>query len=146
MSEVFTHEYHVRWSDLDPNMHMRHTAYADMCAATRFAFLDSLGFTSKKFAEIKTGPIIFKEEINYLSEVRGGDKVRVNVRISALSKKGHKWKMFHEMFRVSDGKMAATLEISGAWFSLTDRKVVLPPQDLHATVEKLPKTDDFQEI
>lgn len=42
MNEVFEQEYHVRWSDLDPNMHMRHTAYADLCATTRFSYLESL--------------------------------------------------------------------------------------------------------
>lgn len=49
MSEVYFLEFHVRWSDLDPNMHLRHTAYNDMCAATRFSYLESLGFTMAKF-------------------------------------------------------------------------------------------------
>lgn len=144
MSEVFEQEFHVRWSDLDPNMHMRHTAYADLCAATRFSYLNSLGFTMKKFAEIKIGPIIFNENLNYISEVLPGDKVRVDVRMSGISKAGHKWKMHQDIFRVSDGKLAATLDITGAWFDIRERKVSKPPELLFEKVESIPKTEDFQ--
>ena len=139
MSEVFEQEFHVRWSDLDPNMHMRHTAYGDLCAATRFSFLNSLGFTMKKFSELKIGPIIFNENLNYLSEVLPGDKVRVNVRMSGISEIGHKWQMHQEIFRVSDGKLAATLDIKGAWFNIVERKVSIPPEDLFKKVEAIQK-------
>ena len=142
--EAFKQEFHVRWSDLDPNMHMRHTAYADLCAATRFNFLNSLGFTMKKFAEIKIGPIIFNENINYLAEVLPGDKVTVNVRMAGVSKDGRKWEMFHEIFRNTDNKLAATLSIKGAWFDIAKRKVTFPPADLEKTIDSLPKTDDFK--
>ena len=144
MSEVFEQEFHIRWSDLDPNMHMRHTAYGDLGAATRFAYLNSLGFTMKKFAELKIGPIIFTENLSYMAEVLPGDRVKVNVRISGLSKAGHKWKMHQEFFRVSDGKLAATLDITGAWFDVVQRKVSKPPEILHEKMEALPKTDGFE--
>ena len=32
---IFTHTVEVRWSDLDANQHMRHSAYADLCVASR---------------------------------------------------------------------------------------------------------------
>lgn len=146
MSDIYKQEFHVRWSDLDPNLHMRHTAYADMGAATRFTFLDSIGFTMEKFSELRVGPIIFTENVSYLSEVRPGDKVIVTVQISGLSEDGRKWQMFHQFFRKSDNKRAATISISGAWFDLLKRKVCLPPEVLRATMEKVPKTEDFKII
>ena len=146
MSKIFEREFHVRWSDLDPNFHMRHSAYADLCAATRFDYLGSLGFTMEKFNELRMGPIIFNESLNYFKEVRSGDQVRVNVQISGLSKDGRKWKMHQEMFRASDDQLVATLDISGAWFNLVTRKVAEPPALLRDQVETVPRTADFKEI
>jgi len=146
VSEVFSQEFHVRWSDLDPNIHMRHTAYLDLCAATRFSYLESMGFTMEKFAELKVGPVIFNENITYMNEVRPGDKVRVTLKVKGLSKDGRKWKMFHELYRVSDGKPAATLEILGAWFHIGDRKLRQPPELLQSNIDSIPKTEDFEEL
>lgn len=144
MSEVFSQIFHVRWSDLDPNLHMRHTSYLDLCAATRFSYLEHLGFNMQKFAELKVGPVIFSEHIKYLSEVRAGEKVRVNVRIAGLSEDGLKWKMHQEIFKESDGKLAATLEIAGAWFDVVKRKLQVPPDILKSKMNQLPKTEDFE--
>ena len=144
--DVFEQEFSVRWSDLDPNFHMRHSAYTDLCAATRFSYLESLGMTHQKFAEMKIGPILFNENMSYFNEVRPNDKVIVNVKISGQSKDGRKWKMRHEIKRKSDGKLAAQLEVSGAWFDVVNRKVTTAPATLLEKVESLPRTEDFQEL
>lgn len=144
MSEVYSQTFHVRWSDLDPNQHMRHSAYLDLCAATRFSYLESLGFDRHEFAKSKMGPILFSEHIQYRTEVLAGEKVRVNIHISAMSEDGRKWQMRHEMFRESDGKLAAILDISGAWFSLVERKIQPPPEKLKSVIENFPKTEDFK--
>ncbi|MCJ8275576.1 MAG: thioesterase family protein [Bdellovibrionales bacterium] len=138
--------FEIRWADLDPNFHLRHTAYGDMCAATRFQYLASLGFTIERFAEIKVGPVIFKETISYLKEVRPNDRVRVNCQICGLSEDGRKWKMFHEIFRESDGEMSATLEIDGAWLDIVKRKIAPPPEDLKQKMNAQPRPDNFAVI
>jgi acyl-CoA thioester hydrolase len=144
MSDVFKQEFYVRWADLDPNFHVRHTVYADLCATTRFKYLDSIGFTAGKFAQLKVGPILFSENINYLSEVRAGDQIVVNVQVSGLSQDGRKWKMHHELFKKSDGKLAATIEITGAWFDLVNRKVTVPPSELLDKMQEVPRSKDFK--
>lgn len=144
--EVFEKTFEIRWADLDPNFHLRHSAYADLCAATRFQYLASIGFTMERFAKIKIGPIIFKETTCYLKEVLPNERVRVNCRVAGLSEDGRKWKMFQELFRSSDDKLAATLEIEGAWFDITQRKVVPPPGDLKETMSSLPRTDNFIDL
>ncbi len=144
MNEVFWQKFHVRWSDLDPNLHMRHTAYLDLCAAARFSYLESLGFDMAKFAELKVGPILFSEHINYMSEVHAGEKLNVNVKIAGLSEDGRKWKMHQEIVKESDGKMAASLDVMGAWFSVVNRKLQKPPELLQSKMDQLPRTDDFK--
>lgn len=146
MPEAYFQDFHVRWSDLDPNMHMRHTAYGDMCAATRFSFLDSLGFTMKEFAKLQVGPVIFNENLQYLKEVRAGETVRVDVRVSGLSEDSRKWKMRHQVIRLSDNKVSAIVEVQGAWLSLTTRKITPAPEVLQSAMGKLVRTDDFEVI
>ena len=139
----FERSYSLRWSDLDPNLHVRHTSYADLCASVRFDYLESQGFGLAKMATIGVGPVIFKETMSYLSEVLPGDSVTVNFKIAGLSQEGHKWRIFHEVRRESDAKVAATLIVEGAWMNLRERKVSPPPKDLRDLIEALQRTEDF---
>ncbi len=143
MSSIFEKQFAMRWSDLDPNNHMRHSVYADLCAATRLYYLESIGYSMKKFGQLQLGPILFEENLRYLKEVMANDSLRVNVMIAGHSADGRKWKIRHVLTRVSDGKTSAIVDVTGAWFSLKDRKVTAPPQDLQITMESLPKTEDF---
>ncbi|MCP4204821.1 MAG: acyl-CoA thioesterase [bacterium] len=59
----FAQTFHVRWADLDPNRHMRNTAYLDYATEVRFAYLAENGFPQARFAEDNFGPVIFREEI-----------------------------------------------------------------------------------
>ena len=69
----------VRWAELDPNGHMRHSAYADFAADLRVNWLASLGYTVPKFAELRLGPILFREETKFMKELHGGETIRVKV-------------------------------------------------------------------
>ncbi|MEJ7660541.1 MAG: acyl-CoA thioesterase [Hymenobacter sp.] len=57
----YSQTYSVRWAELDPNGHMRHSAYADFAADLRVNWLASLGYNVPKFAELRLGPILFRE-------------------------------------------------------------------------------------
>lgn len=52
----------LRWSDLDPNFHLRHSAYYDFGAYCRISFLHEHGVTAKVMHENKIGPVLFREE------------------------------------------------------------------------------------
>lgn len=144
MSAIFSHEFSVRWSDLDPNWHMRHTSYADMCAATRFYFLEQKGFGFQKLQQIMMGPVLFSENIRYLKEIKPNDRVIVQLQIAGYTQDGRKWRMFHEILRAHDGQKVAELEINGAWFDIKERKVKAPPNELMKAIEDLPKSQNFQ--
>ena len=147
MSEnIFSEEFQVRWSDLDPNQHLRHSAYADLCAATRLSYLHSLGFNQARFAKLKIGPILFNENLQYKKEVVANERVKVNVMIAGVSKDGRKWKIRHHITRVSDQELCAVVDVSGAWFDVALRRVATPPRELLEVITDLPRTSDFQEI
>ena len=40
--------FDVRWADLDPNQHVRHTAYADYGTHVRMSWLASAGFDAAR--------------------------------------------------------------------------------------------------
>jgi acyl-CoA thioester hydrolase len=121
--------YTVRWAELDPNGHMRHSAYADFAADQRVHWLASLGFDVKKFAELRLGPILFREETKYLKEISGGEAIRVEGRVTAGAPDGSRWTIEHTIYK-ADGRLAATVTVDGAWLDLDRRKLTVPPAEL----------------
>jgi acyl-CoA thioester hydrolase len=44
---TFIKEIHIRWADLDPNFHVRHSAYYDFGAQHRVEILEQLGMSMR---------------------------------------------------------------------------------------------------
>lgn len=121
--------YTVRWAELDPNGHMRHSAYADFAADQRVHWLASLGYTVQKFAELRVGPILFREETKFLKELHGGESIRVEGVVTAATPDGARWTILHTIYK-ADGRVAATVTVDGAWLDLDRRKLTTPPAEL----------------
>ena len=75
----FSTEVQVRWSDLDPNFHLRHSVYYDWGAYCRVSFLNELGLTDKVMQDLLIGPILLREECVFRKEVRLNDKVTIDL-------------------------------------------------------------------
>ena len=71
----------VRWSDLDPNFHVRHSVYYDWGAFCRIEFLNQHGLTNKVMQDLGFGPILFREECVFRKEIRSGDEIFINLQI-----------------------------------------------------------------
>lgn len=138
----YVKSYDVRWADLDVNFHMRHTAFNDYCAQVRLNFLQDRGVTLEVMRELGIGPVLFSEYTDFKSEVRPGDTIKVNLKVAAMTTDGRKWKMRHEVIR-GDGKLAAVINVAGAWFDTTKRAVVAPPLMMQQMFLDLHKTEDF---
>ncbi|WP_375417490.1 acyl-CoA thioesterase [uncultured Hymenobacter sp.] len=128
--------YPVRWAEMDPNGHMRHSAYADFAADQRVTLLGRAGFDLKRFAELRLGPILFREETKFLKEVRLGEAIRVDARLVSLSDDGGRWTILHTLYK-ADGRTAATVTVEGAWLDLDQRKLCLPPPELAAALRAM---------
>ena len=59
---AFIQEVQIRWSDLDPNIHLRHSVYYDWGAFCRIAFLTDRGLSTEVMNQLQIGPILFREE------------------------------------------------------------------------------------
>ena len=59
----------IRWSDLDPNYHLRHSVYYDFGAYCRICFLIENGITDELMKQYEVGPVLFREECLFKREI-----------------------------------------------------------------------------
>lgn len=144
MSTPYLQDITVRWADLDPNGHVRHSVYYDYGAQVRIAYLDSKGLNIKKMFEFQIGPVLFREEARFLKELRFGDKLKMDFQVAGLHETGKRWRIRHHILRGDE--LCATVEMDGAWLSLRERRVVEPPDMLAAAFNELPRTEDFETL
>ncbi len=130
--------YRTRWADMDPNGHMRHSAYADYAADQRIILLAAWGYDIKEFARLRLGPILFREETVFRKEVHIGEEIRVDSRLLSVNEDGTRWSILHTIYK-ADGRLAATVTVDGAWLDLEKRKLTTPPAALTAAFRALPR-------
>lgn len=135
----------TKWSDFDPNRHMRHTAYNDYAAEVRVRFFKSQGVSIEDFAQENLGPILFKEETSFFKEIHLGEDITVNLTLKAISKNVERWKLQHQIFN-KNGKLAAEVMVYGAWIDLQKRKLAVPSEKFHQLFSTLEKTNDYEDI
>ncbi len=144
MSEA-KYKYRVRWADLDPNGHMRHTAYNDYCAQTRLMYFEDIGVPFQKLLHMNIGPILFREDTRFFKEIRMNEEFEVGFTISKLRKDGSKWSFRHNIY-TSEGDLSAKIDVDGAWLDLKLRKTALPPKELSDILIDCHKSEDFEWI
>mgnify|MGYP000262175236 CR=1 FL=1 len=137
--------FNTKWSDFDPNRHMRHTAYNDYAAEVRVRFFQEHGLSINEFAKLNIGPILFKEETSFLKEIHIGENIEVHMELEGVSKGIGRWR-FNDLMFNQEGKLAAEIKVYGAWIDLYKRKLTAPPTEFVKIFEDLPKTDNCKEI
>lgn len=132
----------IRWSDVDPNFHVRHSAYYDFGAYCRVCFLTEHGITPAVMVQNHIGPILFREECVFKREIRFGDEITINFKLEKVSADYSKWTMKHEIWKNGD-TLAAILTVDGAWMDTQLRKITAPPEAFKEGFETIPKTENF---
>ena len=138
MNITFTAKFEVKWSDVDPNLHMRHTVYLDYADQTRIKFFNENGLPFNKLMRMGIGPILFGTETRFLKEVLLSEMVRIDCELVDIAPDGRKWVMKHRMYK-ENGEIAAEMIYRGAWFDLKVRKVAAPPKEVFELMNSLNK-------
>ncbi|KAA9339931.1 thioesterase [Hymenobacter busanensis] len=141
----YTKQYPIRWADLDPNGHMRHSAYYDYAAQHRLDYLHDHGFPLGKFAQLAIGPILFREEARFLKEISPNETISVAAELAGLSEDGSRWRIVHTLYK-ADGREAAVVTVDGAWLDLRLRKLATPPTELAEALSTLERHSTFAPI
>lgn len=139
----YTKQLSLRWSDLDPNFHVRHSAYYDFGAQHRIEILESLGLTMKVLQMNHFGPILFREECVFRKEIKLSDVVIIYTKISKMKPDASRWTIVHE-FKNPEGQLYAIITVDGAWMDTQLRKIANPtPEIAVEALTNFPKTEDF---
>jgi acyl-CoA thioester hydrolase len=142
----FSKQLSFRWSDLDPNFHVRHSAYYDFGAQHRIEILESLGLTMKVLQINTFGPILFREECVFRKEIALSDTIFIHTKISKMRPDASRWSIVHE-FKNEEDKLCATITVDGAWMDTKLRKIANPtPAIAMEAMTSIPKTVDFIEL
>ena len=141
----YTVKFATKWSDFDPNRHMRHTAYNEYAAEVRIRYFADQNFSIDEFTKHNIGPILFTEETSFRKEIHLGEDITVNLKVTALSKNNERWKLEHEVFNEA-GKLSAVIKVYGAWIDLEKRKLTTPPKEAKNLFEKAKSKESFEII
>jgi acyl-CoA thioester hydrolase len=139
----FSRSIQLRWSDLDPNFHIRHSVYYDWGAFVRIEFLNEFGLTYNVMQELKFGPILFREECVFRREIRSGDEIRMNLKLIRSKKDFSRWSIQHQITK-TDGSLCAVITVDGAWMDVVKRKLSSPPEKVHEVFGKMQKGEEFE--
>ncbi|MBS1626356.1 MAG: thioesterase family protein [Bacteroidetes bacterium] len=132
----------IRWSDLDPNFHLRHSVYYDWGAFIRMSVFNEIKITPAIMLQHNIGVIIFREECVFKKEIIWGDDITVNLKLLQSEKNFRKWTIQHEVFK-NETTLCAIITLDGAWIDIEKRKLTIPPDFFVEELNKIPKADNF---
>lgn len=145
MTEAFQVAIHARWPDMDQNGHMRTTAYLEVAEDCRMQYFASEGFDMATFAELRIGPVVRRDVLEYTAELRLLQPATIELRIAAMSADGARFRM-RNTIRREDGRVAATVTSDVGWLDLEQRRLTAPPESLRVLLERMARTDDYEEL
>lgn len=137
----FRRKLHLRWSDLDPINHVRHSVYYDFAAQLRTELFLERDITIQDMSRQNFGPILFEEKATFRRELRYGDNLEMTAALQSLRRDFGRFAFLHEIWR--EDMRCATVEIYGAWINLKERKLTTPPADFIEKLGDLPKAPNF---
>lgn len=140
MNNKYTTEFEVKWADVDPNLHLRHTVYLDFGDQTRIRYFNEHGLSFNKLLHLGIGPILFGTQTDFKREVVLSEKITIDLELVETSEDGRKWKMKHLVFK-ENGELAAEMIYRGAWLNIKERKVVAPPAEVVTVINAI---NDFK--
>lgn len=140
--EKYIQDIQVRWSDLDPNVHLRHSVYYDWGALCRVSFFQDNLLTGDVMQGLKIGPILFREECVFRKEIRMGDKVTITLELLSAKKDFSRWSIRHAI-KKNEEILSAIITVDGAWLDVVKRKLAVPPEEVHHLFINMPKAAEF---
>ena len=135
----------VRWSDIDQNRHLRHSAYYDYGATARISCFSQHGLTNQKLEELHIGLILFREEAIFKRVIKFEDRITIDMVVTKATADFSRWSIRHHLYK-EDNILAAILNMDGAWIDISKRKLAIPSDFIQKIFADFPKANDFQEI
>lgn len=132
-----------RWADLDPNRHVRNSAYPEVFVEIRMQLFKEAGFTMRTLGEMQIGPVVLQEHTYYLKEVLGDHEVYIDIQLNGMTEDQRYWKFAQHLYN-HNGVLCTYHEFVFAVMDLKERQIILPPEGMLHTFLELPRTDHFE--
>jgi acyl-CoA thioester hydrolase len=139
----FAIDIQLRWSDLDPNFHLRHSVYYDWGALSRIEFLNKYDLNSNTMQRLHIGPILFREECVFKREIRQGDKIAIDLSLIKSRTDFSRWSIQH-IIKKNEDTVSAIITVDGAWMNTVERKLIVPPAEVEKAFIEMPRAENFQ--
>jgi len=140
--QAYERKVELRWADLDPNFHLRHSVYYDFGAFIRIEFLYENGLSQEGLTQYHFGPILFREECVFRKELKMGDSITINLELLKAKEDFSRWSIVHQLKK--DGQLAAVLTVDGAWIDTRLRKLTGLPLGFRHVFEQMPRSENFE--
>jgi len=138
--KVFEKTYQVKWSDVDPNKHLRGSAYLDFTDHTRVAFMEANGMPVDLLVERNVGFVITSTNLQFKREILMNEVIRVDYQIDYFSDDYRKYGATHHIYK-ENGKLACEVKIEGFWINLKSRRVATPPAEIIRLIKETEKNN-----
>ena len=132
-----------RWSDLDPNRHVRNSAYTDAFVEMRMTMFKKAGYTIDTLGKLQLGPVALNEHTYYLKEILGAQTVSVDICLAGHSEDQRYWRFAQHMYN-EEGVLCAYHEFAFGVMDLVKRKIVTPPKEMLEAFFHLTRTEQFE--
>jgi len=139
---IYRKKMDIRWADLDPNFHMRHSNYYDLGAQMRISVFSEMGITPEAMRLLHIGPILLREECVFRREILMGDFIEIDIHLTKARHDGSRWTMQHHLYKNGD-QLSATITIDGAWMNTEKRKLAPIPEEFKTMFMEIPRSKDF---
>lgn len=136
--KVFEKKYKVKWSDVDPNRHLRGSAYLDFTDHTRVDFMESNGMTIDMLTKLNCGFVITNTNLQFKREILMNEVISVDYCIDYFSDDYRKYAATHQIFK-ENGKLACVVKVEGFWIDLKTRRIAIPPEEVIKLIKEAEK-------
>ncbi|MFC7048640.1 acyl-CoA thioesterase [Emcibacter nanhaiensis] len=141
----FSAPFQVAWRDLDANNHMANISYFSFAAQARSLFFAEHGFGPEAFEAAGIGPATLEETMRYHREMKFLEKFTVDFLVAGINGKNSRYIITNRL-RGEDGELRAELRTHFVWMDLASRRAIPAPEPLAALMDRLEKTEDFEEL
>jgi len=73
------------------------------------------------------------------------EPITITLALGGCAPDGSRFRLVQEVLR-ADGKVAARVRTEGGWLDLEARKLIAPPPEIMTALQRLPRSDDFEEL
>jgi len=133
------------WADMDANAHMANVAYLSKSVDSRMSFFRENGFPVTEFAKRRLGPVVRRDELEYYREIALHEPIIVTLALAGMAPDGSRFRLLNEVLN-GEGKLAARIVSEGGWLDLAARKLIAPPADLLAALDRMPHATEFEQL